>query len=123
MATKETLKKVGEGIEVKPLTKEFKLNSFDLVESLTGAEIEEALGENHLFFDRGEVYTLIGNLISKQANGEEGVLLNNGNANLFYTEKFVVYVYWSSFDGRWDVGTWGRDDDWDAEDRVFSPAI
>lgn len=118
--TKEVLKKVAEGLKVEPVAKEFTLNSFDLTERLSDEKIEAALGENHLF-ERGEVYALIGSLIAKQPEGEEGVLLNNGNVNLFYTSSFVVYVYWS--DALWLVSTWRRGgSDWGAGDRVFSPA-
>lgn len=120
--TKEVLKKVGEDLKVEPVTKEFTLNSFDLTERLNDEKIEAALGENHLF-DRGEVYALIGNLIAKQPKGEEGVLLNDGKANLFYTEAFVVGVGWDSHDSRWYVDSWHRDErGWDAGYRVFSPA-
>lgn len=122
MATKEILKKVGEGLRVEPVVKEFNLNSFDLNKLASDETIEAALGKNHLF-DKAEIYALIGSLISKQANGEEGTLLNNGYANLFYTPSCVVYVFWFSDAELWNVIAWIRDDyDWHAGYRVFSPA-
>lgn len=120
MAVKEVLKKTGKTIKVSQTAAKFAVNSFDLLESANDAKIEEALGDNHLF-DKGEVYILIGNLIAKQANGEEGTLLNTGRANLFYTSSFVVSVYWDG--SYWSVSTWDRSDDtWSADRRVFSPA-
>ncbi len=117
---KEILKRVGDSIKVESVTKEYILNSFDLVTSSTDKEIEKVLGENHLF-DKGEVYALVGNLIAKQPSGEEGTLLNNGYSNLFYTSAFVVDVYWSG--SYWGVSTWRRGDSpWVRGSRVFSPA-
>lgn len=116
------LKSVSEKLKVSPITKEFTLNSFDLTKNSLDSEIEEALGENHLF-DRGEVYSVIGSLIAKQPKGEEGVLLNNGNYNLFYTEAFVVRVCWGSSRDVWGVSVWRRVGfGWHPGDRVFSPA-
>lgn len=47
----------------------------------------------------------------------------DGNWNLFYFSAFVVNVYWFAGIGEWFVSTWYRDDDeWFADDRVFSPA-
>lgn len=121
MSDREILKKFGEAIKVEPVTKEFTLNSFDLLESASDKEIEAALGENHLF-EAGEVYTLIGNLVSKQSKGEEGALLANGYSNLFYISSCVVIVHWSSYGQGWYVYAWRRSYYWRGGRRVFSPA-
>jgi hypothetical protein len=66
-------------------------------------------------------------LIKKQAKGQEGDLLTNGYANIFYIRGFdgelwAVYCLWDSGAGGWDVdaspvaGPYG----WGAGSRVFS---
>lgn len=97
----------------------FKLRSYDLVESSTDQQIEQALPPKHLFTN-SEVCAIIASLIAKQKKGENGALLITGYANLFYTEQCVVYVYWSG-DG-WFVFAWQRfGNGWRADGRVFSP--
>ncbi len=101
---------------------EFKVSSFDLAKPVTDEQIEEALPKDHLF-SISDVCAIIADLISKQPAGEEGVLLNNGYVNLFYTKDCVVGVLWGSFLGEWRVGAWGRGGDgWLRGFRVFSPA-
>lgn len=120
--TKETvLEKVG-STKVEQVAQEFNLEYFDLKKYSSGPDIEKVLPENHLF-SVSEVYSVIGNLIAKQAEGEEGPLKNDGNYNIFYTEKFCVSVYWYSEDGYWDVYTWLREHVWRDINRVFSPGL
>lgn len=96
--------------KAKPVkTTEFSLVSFMLIEASYDKDIEKALPKKHIFKE-GDVCSIISDLISKQPNGEEGTLLNDGYANLFYTKSFVVSVYWGSYDGEWIVSTWRRDD-------------
>lgn len=111
--------KVGMAV-AEPMKQEVKVKFFDLLKYSSGQEIEAALGENHLF-DVAGVYSVIGALISKQSQGEEGALLTTGSYNLFYTEKFVLSVHWRSGDGGWCVFCWGRDWGWHDGTRVFSP--
>lgn len=99
----------------------FKVKSFDLTVQLTDREIEDVLPKAH-FFDEKQVCGTVAGLIAKQAIGEEGELLNNGFANLFYTGSCVVDVSWSAGVRGWDVDTWRRDvGRWSAGNRVFSP--
>lgn len=98
----------------------FSVDSFDLVKNAIDKKIESALAENHLW-DESDVAVIVAELIEKQSNGQEGTLLNNGYANLFYTGAFVVVVGWDG--GEWGVGAWDRGDGgWGAGRRVFSPA-
>lgn len=100
----------------------FKVKSFDLMAGLTDEKIEVLLLKEHLFGD-DQLCAIIAKLIAKQPNGEEGVLLNNGCANLFYTGSDVVRVYWHSDSREWDVDAWRRGAyGWVAGRRVFSPA-
>ena len=93
-----------------------------LPRDMNDAEIEEMLGDGHLFTET-EVSALITDLISKQEGGKEGEMLNNGYANLFYTSSCVVYVYWYADYAEWGVHTWNRVvNEWNAGRRVFSPA-
>src|SRR3989344_101403 len=99
----------------------FTVESAELMRDLTDEEIEGSLPKNHLFGET-EVCAIIAGLIAKQASGEEGTLLNNGYANLFYTGSCVVGASWRSGDREWGVGTWGRGDfGWLAGSQVFSP--
>ena len=60
-------------------------------------------------------------LIAKQPNGEEGALVNNGFANLFYTDSCVVGVFWDAVYRKWSVDAWQRDDNrWNARNQVVS---
>lgn len=96
------------------------LTSYALTKNANDAAIESDLPKDH-FFSESEVCAIVADLIDKQPKGEEGVLLNNGYANLFYTPSFVVGVRWDG--AEWGVYTWHRDAyGWDANDRVFAPA-
>lgn len=105
--------------ETVPAGAEYKLSSFELEKGMYDEEIEKELGDKHLFSET-DVCAIVAGLIEKQSKGEEGVLLTNGYANLFYTSSRVVVVRWGG--GRWSVGGWYREDRWDAGYRVFSPA-
>ncbi len=106
-------KKVKEGAK-------FAVSSFKLLKYATDETIENALPKKHLFSE-SDVCAIIAELIAKQPKGEEGILIANGYANLFYTSAFVVCVGWGG--GEWDVYAWGRDDgEWRGGRRVFSPA-
>lgn len=54
-------------------------------------QIEASLGERHLFADH-LIYLLIGALIAKQPDGEQGTLTTDSD-NLFYTPSSVVNAY------------------------------
>ncbi|RNJ51379.1 hypothetical protein D1O30_19045 [Methylocystis hirsuta] len=54
-------------------------------------QIEALLGERHLFTDH-LIYVLIGALISKQPDGEQGPLSADSD-NLFYTPSSFVNAY------------------------------
>jgi len=100
----------------------FKVNVDELGATLTDGEIGNGLPKNHLW-DEGALCAVIAEMISKQPEGKEGDLLNNGYANLFYTCSCVVGVGWDSDDREWGVDAWGRDDRrWGAGLRVLSPA-
>jgi hypothetical protein len=110
-------------IKARPSAKStsFKVNSFKLTKDATDKQIETALPENHLF-DETTLCAVIATLVSKQPNGEDGTLLNNGYANLFYTRSCVVRVRWRSGSRLWRVGAWLRVDcGWGAGCRVFYP--
>lgn len=99
---------------------EYKVTSYKTLMEAKDELIESALQENHIFSE-SDVCAIIADLISKQPKGEDGVLLNDGYWNLFYTPAFVVNVYW--YDGRWHVSTWRRNGfTWYTGNRVFSPA-
>lgn len=98
----------------------FSLQAFKLIESANDAKIEESLPKEYLF-DESEVCSIIADLISKQPKGQEGILLNDWSANLFYTPSFVVRVSW--FGGEWFVFAGHRDGNaCFSISRVFSPA-
>lgn len=97
------------------------LKSWDLRKNATDTEIRAELPENLL-----ELWQ-IAKLIEAQPNGEKGLLLTNGYANLFYVkgkgrQAFVVGVGWDADYGRWVVSAWGLGGHgvWHAGGRVFS---
>ena len=102
---------------------EYALESLELVADSTDEQIEKSL-DRRGFFSEGNAVAIIAELITKQPKGEEGLLLNNGYANLFYTPASVVDVVWSAGHGGWGVGAWGRGGvGWRAGGRVFSPQL
>lgn len=105
---------------IKAKTK-YSISSSKLLKHAYDEEIENALPKKHIFTET-EVCGLIAELIEKQPNGEMGVLQNNGYSNIFYTPTFVVGLYWGSYDGGWNVGTFDRERGWFDGSRVFSPA-
>lgn len=99
---------------------EYKIVSYKTVIDAKDELIESALPEKHLFSE-SEVCAIIADLINKQPKGEDGVLLNDGYWNLFYTPAFVVGVHW--YGDAWRVYAWNRvDGAWSSGSRVFSPA-
>lgn len=100
---------------------DFKMESLELTQDATDAQIEESL-EHKNIFKESDVCAIIAHLISQQPKGEKGILLEDGKWNLFYTASFVVYVGW--YGDEWSVGAWDRvDGRWGRGLRVFSPAI
>jgi hypothetical protein len=89
--------------------------------SVDGPIITELGGEEKSETTLTEMFSLM----EKQKNGEGGVLLNNGYANIFYIRDQnrvlrAVYVRWS--DDGWNVNAFSveRPDGWDDGHRVFS---
>lgn len=80
---------------------------------MTDAEIESELKPG---------ICTIGDVLDFLKNPPEGS--KDGNWNLFYLEHFVVGVRWGAWSGFWRVYAWRRGDnnEWDACDRLFSPA-
>ena len=89
--------------------------------SVDGPIIEELGGEAKAETTLSELY----DLLKKQAKGEEGDLLTNGYANIFYIKDTsgvlrAVSVRWGG--GGWSVYAYSIEpsDDWVAGSRVFS---
>lgn len=100
----------------------FTLARAELMRNLTDAEIEAGLPIEHLF-EESAVCAIVAGMIAEQPNGEEGKLLNNGYANLFYTRSCVVCVRWYAVDRGWHVSACRRGGHrWRAGGQVFSPA-
>lgn len=82
----------------------------DLDEDANDSQIGAGLGQGYEF-SASKLCYVIDRLTSRQPNGEDGDLLNNGYANLFYAEGGpVVRVLWGAGSSKWDVGGWLRDD-------------
>jgi len=86
------------------------------------AEIMTELGEERRIVSLSHVWAML----ERQPNGEKGVLLTNGWANIFYVEAcdgvvWAVHAFWVSGDG-WHVEAVSVDDPygWDADRQVFS---
>lgn len=87
-------------------------------------EVEDEMGGKkrlHLFTET-EVSAIIAQLIACQAKGEQGPLLNNDYANLFFLDSCIVDVGWGSNYREWLVSTRQRGARrWSKGDQVFSP--
>ena len=92
------------------------LRSFNLVKNAYDKEIKAELPEHH----EVELWQ-IAELIDAQKNGENGPLLTNGYANIFYVAGYAVNARWNAVDREWNVDAWRLVDDyWNAGFRVFS---
>lgn len=98
-----------------PLTKETTLRYAKLVKSSVDGPILAELGDK-AETTLAQIYALL----ELQKNGEGGVLLTNGWANIFYVNGRAVDVYWLG-DG-WHVDAYSvtGPDRWDDGLRVFS---
>lgn len=101
---------------------------YDLAKPATDFDIQKEFEQNKtpFIFENIGVFlaVLAGLLLAQWNNEQDGPLLTNGKANLFYvrigTEVFVVYVRWCSGDRRWSVNAFRRDDiRWFDGSRVF----
>ncbi len=81
-----------------------KVEKFKLIESMNDFQINEEISGG--FETPTEIAAMIISLISAQPNGEDGVLLNNGYANIFYFKHgerlFYVRVSWDAVYEEWD---------------------
>jgi hypothetical protein len=98
------------------------LKSYHLKQNSLDGPIREELG------DRPETFLSdFWELLAKQPNGEDGQLLTNGAANIFYIRDangklWAVGASWSGADGGWcvDADSVGSPSPWSAGRRVFS---
>jgi len=99
--------------------------SFTLPKSMGDSEIRRELGDNHVF-GASECCMVIASMISRQPNGEDGDLINDGKANILYVrgkddEVFTVDVRWYADARKWRVRACQFDDhQWHAGNRGFS---
>lgn len=115
-------KVLSEAVEIENVP-EINWDTYELKEQLNDFQIEKEF-PNCVFEDVSKFCAYLYALIEKQKNGENGLLLNNGYANLFYvktlSEVMVVIVSWSADVREWNVNANRRDDfQWFAGDRVF----
>ncbi len=96
-----------------------------LTEYMYDSAILNELGQPRPF-TAGEFAVIIRDLLTRQPNGEDGILLTNGYANIFYirledSRVVAVRVRWGSGFRVWDLNAIGLDDDrWDDGSCVFS---
>lgn len=101
--------------DVEPTGTTTLLSSFDLTRNAYDREIKAELPERH----EVELWQ-IAELIDRQKNGEDGALLTNGRANIFYVAGFAVHVDWSAGHREWRVLAWALGDSrWNEGCRVF----
>ncbi|AKM83969.1 TPA: hypothetical protein DCZ46_01395 [Candidatus Campbellbacteria bacterium] len=91
---------------------------YSILKSMKDTEIRKIIGEKCVYEDASKFCFALANMINKQPKGEEGILLIDGNVNIFYVRGkngvvFVVYVYWRVVAMRWaaacdlfDCGCW-----------------
>lgn len=82
------------------------------------------LPKDFIFSDIYEFLAMLSSLIEKQWEGDEGVLLTDGNANIFYVwesgYRSVIYVTWSDSLG-WLCKFYSGSDQWNIGQRIFFP--
>ena len=99
--------------------------SLTLHKNMNDTEVCKELGDNYVF-EASEGCMVIAGMISRQPNGEDGDLVNNGKANIFYVrgknnEVFTVGVSWDAGVREWYVDANRLDDyHWHAGRRAFS---
>lgn len=98
--------------------------SLELKQNVYDRDIRAELPEHHL-----SMLEDIAALIKAQWGGKEGILLNNGRANIFYVEGkngevFAVNVNWNADDREWNVNDWRLDEngEWNAGNQVLCPS-
>lgn len=96
-----------------------------MAKAANDAEIGTELPEGHVFEDVDTFLVHLATLIEDQWGGKEGMLLNNGYANVFYVkvngEVFAVGVSWSADDREWLCRAFRLGDPrWGAGPRAFS---
>jgi len=99
----------------------------DLAQAANDAEIGAELPEGYVFEDVDMFLVYLATLIEGQWGGKEGVLLNNGYANIFYVKVngsvFAALVYWFAGSREWFCNASRLDGlRWDAGHRAFSAA-
>jgi len=101
------------------------VSGFTLPKNMSDAEIRRELGDNHVF-SATEGCVAIDEMIYRQPNGENGDLVNDGKANIFYVrgegrEVFTVGVRWDAGAREWIVFAYRLVDyRWSAGRRAFS---
>jgi len=98
---------------------------FDIIKQANDDEIRAQLPKNHVFEGTSAFCAYLAGMISRQPNGEEGNLLNNGYTNIFYVQTsggvFAVFADWDAGDREWYVYAWSLGGPrWNAGGRVFS---
>ena len=103
------------------------LAMFDLVKHANDAEIGDELPDTHVFEDASVFCAYLADMIERQKNACEGVLLTNGYANIFYVrgtsadEVFSVSVDCGAGGREWYVCAFPLDDSqWPEGGRVLS---
>ena len=101
------------------------LSKYQLTERMYDSQILDELGQPKPFTVL-EFLAVLKRLVEKQPNGEEGILLNNGYANIFYVILpdgcvVAVSVRWGSGSREWLCNASDLDDDrWYGGRCVFS---
>ncbi len=86
---------------------------FDLIEPANDSEIRSELPKDHVF-KAGEFCWRLKMMTQSQPNGASGILLANGEVNIFYVVGwggvFAVCVYWHSGNRQWHVECYRLDE-------------
>ena len=103
------------------------LDSFDLTENMLDSQILPELG-NPPLSKMSELVPSVVALVKEQSNGEDGTLLTNGYANIFYGlsdedgRMLVLCVFRYGGGWRWRCLELGEFGEWSSGRRVFSQA-
>jgi hypothetical protein len=99
------------------------IRAYDLVRHAYDDEIQDEI--ERYTWDPSEACFVIARLICIQRDGQPGILLTDGHANVFFVGPYAVPLMWCGIEQGWAIGAWKQFGGhfWVTGDRVFVPEV